>query len=425
VGDGHFEAGWAGGMDRLCCFTTERVKAEGKIFDDGIERGHYRGRVLTVGAAPRVAIVSDPLVQRGGAERVVEAFADTFPQAPIHALLYSPKTGPARLASRIKASWLNGFPGAAEQHRALLPFYRHAIESVDVSDYDVILSSHHTVAKGVHTRADQLHISYCHTPMRALWERPGAELATLTPVLRPPVAALFSHLRVWDAVTAAHVHRFVANSTTTQRRIATYYRRESEIIFPPIDTERFTPGGPQGDYYLIASRPVPYKRVDLAVAATGRLGRRLKIVGGAHTLKEHPPHVELLGHVSDEELRDLMRGARALLYPQLEDFGMAPLEMNACGRPVIAYGAGGALDTVIDGLTGILAPEQSVESFVAAIQRFETCSFSAERLRDHALAFSLDRFKRQISAFVANAWEEHASRFAPAKWNVLASQVAG
>ncbi len=355
--------------------------------------------------APRIAIVSDPLVQRGGAERVVEALADAFPDAPIFALLYSPGTGPARLAPRVRTSWLGRVPQATSRHRVFFPFYRSAIESFDVADFDVIISSHHTVAKGVLTRSDQVHVCYCHTPMRALWERPVQELATLPAPLRPAIAALFSHMRVWDAVSAARVQQFVANSTTTQRRIATYYRRDSELVFPPIDTEHFTPGGELGDYYLVASRPVPYKRIDIAISATAKLGRPLKIVGGRHALRSVPRNVELLGHVSDDTLRALMRGARALLFPQYEDFGMTPLEVNACGRPVIAYGAGGALDTIIDGETGVLAREQSEAGFVAAIERFERLPFDPELARAHALKFSRRHFEARMQQIVASAWQ--------------------
>ena len=161
----------------------------------------------------RIAIVSDPLVQRGGAERVVEALSEAFPDAPIFALLYSASTGPTSLSPRIQASWLNSVPGATRRHRLLFPLYRQAIESIDVSNFDIVISSHHTVAKSVLTRADQLHVSYCHTPMRALWERPAAELATLPAIARPAAGALFSHLRVWDAVSSARVQQFVANST--------------------------------------------------------------------------------------------------------------------------------------------------------------------------------------------------------------------
>jgi glycosyltransferase involved in cell wall biosynthesis len=201
------------------------------------------------------------------------------------------------------------------------------------------------------------------------------------------------------------VRRFLANSTTTQRRIQAYYRRESDLVFPPIDTDFFTPGGSVGDYYLVASRPVPYKRVDIAVAATAAVGRKLKIVGGKHAVANDPKNVERLGHVSNEELRALMRGARALLFPQYEDFGMTPLEVNACGRPVIAYAAGGARDTVVGGRTGVLAREQSVPSFVDAIRNFESLSFESAELRRHALAFSRQRFIDRIREVVAETWE--------------------
>jgi glycosyltransferase involved in cell wall biosynthesis len=247
--------------------------------------------------------------------------------------------------------------------------------------------------------------------MRALWERSVEELATLPRLARAPAAALFSSLRVWDYVAAARVQTFIANSSTTQRRIATYYRRESTILFPPIEVDLFTPGnGPIGDYYLVASRPVPYKRVDLAIAATAALGRRLKIVGGRHSVTSVPGNVELLGSVSDVELRELMRGARALLFPQTEDFGMTPLEVNACGRPVIAFGHGGALDTVVDAETGVLAPEQSVESFVHAIERFEQLSFDPIALRNHAKKFSSELFIERLRLFVEAAWVDFASR---------------
>lgn len=354
---------------------------------------------------PRIAIVSDPLVQRGGAERTVEVLAEAFPDAPVHALLFSAETGPASLASRVIPTWLNGVPNANRRHRLFLPLFRYAIESIDVSAFDIVISSHHTVAKGVLTRSDQLHVCYCHTPMRALWERPAAELATLPSAARPLGAALFSHLRTWDAATSARVQRYVANSTTTSKRIATYYRRDSEIVPPPIETGLFTPGGAVGDYFLVASRPVPYKRIDIAIAAAAVLGVPLKIVGGRHAVRDAPPNVELLGHVSDTELRDLMRGAKALLFPQFEDFGMTPLEVNACGRPVIAYGAGGALDTVVDGVTGVLVREQTLPGFVAGIERFERMSFDPRALREHALQFSRERFIDRMRKVVYEAWD--------------------
>lgn len=360
--------------------------------------------------APRIAIVSDPLVQRGGAERVVQTIAELYPEAPVYSLLYSEHSGPRSLRDRVIPSWLARIPGANRRHRWLLPLYPAAIESFDLHEYDVIISSHHTAAKGLLRTADQVHICYCHTPMRALWERPHEELATLAAPLRPLAAAMLARLRLWDAACAQRVDHFVANSETTRRRIAKHYGRESTVIPPPIDVGRFTPGGTAGDYYLVASRPVPYKRIDLAVAATARLGRRVVIVGGAGTGLAREAHVEALGHVGDDELVALMRGCRALLFPQLEDFGMTPLEVMACGRPVVAYGRGGALETVIDRRTGVLVDEQSVEAFVEGMLQLERLSFDPAALRHHAERFSVEHFAARLRALVDEAWSEILDR---------------
>ncbi len=361
--------------------------------------------VHPVGMRPRVAIVSDPMVQRGGAERVVEAFAEAFPEAPIFAILYSFENGPASLRSRVRESWLGRIPGAARRHRYFLPFYGKAVESFDLSEFDVILSSHHTAAKGLLRGAAQVHVCYCHTPMRALWERTHEELAALPAAARPAAGAMLERLRVWDYVTAARVDRFVANSRLTQLRIRKHYGRDSELLYPPIDTERFTPGGEVEDYYLVASRAVPYKRIDLAVEATARAGRKLTLVGDRHRLVD-APHVTSLGHVTNDRLVQLMRGARALLFPQHEDFGMTALEMNACGRPVIAYGSGGAVETVVDGYTGILVPEQTPEAFVAGIERFEKLNFDPLTLRFHAERFSRELYVESLREVIARAWSE-------------------
>jgi glycosyltransferase involved in cell wall biosynthesis len=357
--------------------------------------------------APRVAIVSDPLVQRGGAERVVEAIARLFPDAPIHALLYSSKLGPASLRGRVRSSYLRRIPGAERRHRLLLPFFPAAIESIDVRPYDVIISSHHTVAKGLMRGADALHVCYCHTPMRALWERTHEELATLPALLRPIGAAIFRSLRVWDVATVPRVDMFVANSETTRQRIRKHYGRDSVVVYPPIDIDRFTPSAdvvPE-DYYLVASRLVPYKRVELALEAAQLAKRRLIIVG------EGPGRAALLargadirGHVTDDELVSLMRGARALIFPQNEDFGMTPVEMMACGRPVIAYGRGGAAETVVDGVTGILVEEQTPDAFARGIERFESLTISPAACRARAEEFSFARFERELTDAVWDAY---------------------
>jgi len=358
--------------------------------------------------SPRVAIVSDPLVQRVGAERFVEVMAQTFPDAPIFAILYSEDHGPASLAPRVHPSGLARIPGAARRHRWFLPFYPGAVESFDLAGYDVILSSHHTAAKGILRSARQHHICYCHTPMRALWERPFEELQTLPAPVRPLAAAMLGRLRTWDVATVSRVDEFVANSETTRARIAKHYGRQSLLLHPPIDVSHFTPQGPavEADYYLVASRLVPYKRIDLAVAATAALGRRLIVVGtgpGRDVLGA--PHVEYRGHVSDGELVALMRGARAMLFPAFEDFGMAPVEMMACGRPVAAYGAGGACETIIDGVTGVFAGEQTIEAFVDAISRLERLPFDRARIRAHAETFGHERFSAMLTELVNAAWE--------------------
>ena len=365
---------------------------------------------MSRGRTPRIAIVSDPLVQRGGAERVVQTIAELYPEAPVYSLLYSERSGPRSLRDRVIPSWLARIPGASRRHRWLLPLYPWAIESFDLHEYDVIISSHHSAAKGIVRTADQVHVCYCHTPVRALWERPHEEVAALPAPLRPLAGAMLTRLRLWDAACAQRVDYFVANSQTTRRRIAKHYGRDSTVIPPPIDVGRFTPGGAVGDYYLVASRPVPYKRIDLAVAAAARLGRRLVIVGGAGSSYARVGHGEALGHVGDDELVALMRGCRALLFPQLEDFGMAPLEVMACGRPVVAYGRGGALETVLDRRTGVLVDEQSAEAFVEGMLRVERLSFDPAVLRRHAEQFSVEHFAARLRALVDEAWSELLDR---------------
>jgi glycosyltransferase involved in cell wall biosynthesis len=359
------------------------------------------------GRRPRVVIVSDPLVQRGGAEKVVaDVLGRIFPEAPIHAVLYSAQTGPAHIADRVIPTALQRIPGATRRHRWLLPFYPAAVESIDLRGYDIIISSHHTAAKGILRTSDQRHICYCHTPMRALWERSIEELEELPAPLRPIAARALSRLREWDYVTAGRVDLFLANSMTTQERIRRHYGRDSRVVHPPLDGARFHRNADSsvGDYYLVASRLVPYKRVDLAIAATAKLGRRL-VVAGTGPVKAglHDSHVEYLGHVSDQRLAELMRHARALIFPAFEDYGMTPVEMMACGRPVIAYGKGGALETVVDGITGVFAAQQSVDSFVDAIERFESREFDSNRIAEHARSFSFDGFAEQLHEAITDS----------------------
>jgi glycosyltransferase involved in cell wall biosynthesis len=372
---------------------------------------------------PRVAIVADAMVTLGGGERVVEALADAFPDAPIYTLLYDPSHAPASLRNRVVTSWLRVFPWASHYAKALLPFYPNAVESFDLSDFDVIISSNHTLAKGVLRSSEQVHVCYCHTPLRAIWERPHAELCRLPAPLRPLARSFFLGLRMWDLAASTRVDQFVANSHVTQRRIATHYGRESIVIPPPIDVERFSPGGSVGDYYLVVARNVPYKRIDVAVAAAVAARRRLVVVGeGTDKLQHASGFVSFLGTIPHEELLALMRGARALLAPQLEDFGMAILEMNACGRPVIAYARGGALETVVEGKTGLFVDAQDAETLAEAIRRLETMRFDLAAIRRHAERFSKERFIRRIGELVAQLHEAQTNTFARRDAQVMAYQ---
>lgn len=361
-------------------------------------------------AKPQVAIVTDAMTQRGGAERVVEVLSELFPDAPIFSVLYSAKTGPRSLQSRVRPSFLNAMPGAVHRHRLYFPLFPLAVESFDLHAYDIIVSSHHCAAKGVLRNGHQTHVCYCHTPMRALWERSHDEVRTLPTPMRMAADVLLSRMRQWDYITASRVDRFIANSVETRNRIAKHYGRDSTVINPPIDIERFTPGGAAGDYYIVAARAVPYKRTDIAIGAARKLGRRLIVVGGESKPSRDDDCVQFLGHVSDQRLVELLRGARALIAPQHEDFGMAILEANACGRPTISLARGGAMETVIDGATGVLVEEQSVDAFAEAIERFEHMSFDPHAVRRHAERFSKAVFMRRFESAVYAAYERSMSR---------------
>lgn len=359
-----------------------------------------------------VAIVCDAMARSWGAERVVEALAEAFPDAPVFTVLYDRKRGPRAIAPRVVQSWLSKIPGSVHLGRALVPLYPHAIERFDLRAFDIIISSDHTLAKGIVRSVKQTHVCYCHAPMRSLWEQAPEEIARSPLALRPLLHQLVRRLRAWDFEAAARVDRFVAKSEPTAARIRRHYRRSSTVVHPPIDTERFTPGGPVRDFYLIAARNAPYKRIDLALAAAEQLRRRLIVVGDqTDRLATGSPFITFMGKVSNEKLAALMREARALLVPQREDFAMTVLEANACGRPVVAYAGGGASEIVVDGVTGVVFHEQSVDALAAAMLRCESLPFESARLRRHAERFSKERFIRDIRRLVAEA---HTRQRAPA-----------
>lgn len=355
---------------------------------------------------PRVAITHEWLTIPGGSEQVVEAVLELFPHAEIFTSVYDPAPWPAALRERpVHTSFLNRLPGARTRYPKLLPLMNLAFESFDLSGFDLVISSNHACAKNVVTAPGTLHICYCHTPMRYAWDARFLAGEDLGPAGRLVARALLPRLRRQDFLAAQRPDAFVANSRHVADRIAHHYRRTATVIHPPVDVERFL-GIPRrpSDYYLALGRVVPYKRVDLAVAACARLGRPLKVAGDGRALDAARalagPGTEFLGRVADADLPALLAGARALLFPGEEDFGIVPVEAMAAGVPVIAYGVGGARDSVIDGETGLLFHEQTVESLSAAIERFEQLDFDEDELREHARRFGPERFHAELAELV-------------------------
>ncbi len=367
--------------------------------------------------APRVALVHDYLNQYGGAERVLEDLHEIFPEAPVYTSMYWPEKMSSIIREMdVRTSFMQRLPLVTRKHQPYLPLYPLAFESFDLSDYDLVISNSSAFCKGVVTQPGTLHISYCLTPMRWVWNYRGyVERERLGPVARLVLPTVISRLRAWDVATAQNVDRFVAISRAVASRIRKYYRRDATVIYPPVRCSAFEPQpGKTSDYYLIVSRLIPYKRIDLAVDACTRLGVQLKIVGSGgrdeSALRARAgKNVEFLGRVSDAELRDLYARCRAYIFPGEEDFGIAPLEANASGRPVIAYAGGGALDTVQDGRTGVLFREQTVDSLAEAIACAEQVTWDPSLLREHAESFDTSVFRGQLRAFVAESLAAHAA----------------
>lgn len=366
----------------------------------------------------KLALVHDWLNQMGGAEDVLEVLVSMYPDAPLYTSIYAPDLMPDRYRQwDIRTQWIDRIPGIHTHHQPYLPLYPLAWGGLDLSDYDVVLSNKSGFCHGLRHGPDTLHICYCLAPTRYVWQldsyiaREGIGGA-LELALRPLVAAL----RRWDYAAAQRVDTFIAISSEIQQRIKTYYQRDSVIIYPPVDTSRFQPAAANEveDYYLIVSRLIPYKRIDLAVQAATQLGLPLKIGGKGRDLERLQalagPTVEFLGYVPDEALPGLMARCKAFLFPGLEDFGITPVQAQAAGRPVIAFGGGGALDTVIPGRTGELFSEMTVESLSATLKAFDARRYDPAIIRAHALQFDTTVFTRQIQRIVDERWAEFARR---------------
>ncbi len=366
----------------------------------------------------KVALAHDYLNQMGGAERVVLALHEMFPDAPLYTSIYDPQRVDAAFQSiDIRTSFMQKFPLVKKHHQPFLPFYPFAIEQLDLRGYDLVLSSSSAFAKGIITRPETMHICYCHTPMRWCWNYDEyVEREHLGKISRAILPFLISGLRVWDQTSSMRVDHFIANSPVVADRIRKYYRRNAVVIPPPVEVSRFTfdPTIRPEDFFLIVSRLMPYKRIDLAIEACNQLQLPLVIIGSGrdeNRLKHLAgPTIRFMGRLSDQEVLYYYAHCRALILPGEEDFGITPLEAQASGRPVIAYAAGGSLASIIDNVTGTFFYKQTVESLVEVLASFDEHAYDPHTIYNHALEFDQPRFKRRIQQFIEAKMNEGNTR---------------
>ncbi|MGJ8525378.1 D-inositol-3-phosphate glycosyltransferase [Halomonadaceae bacterium LMG 33818] len=365
----------------------------------------------------RVALVTDWLVSYAGSERVEEAILRLYPNADVFTCVYDPSRFEKTLFANVSVteSFISRLPGARKHYQKYLPLMPLAVEQFDLSGYDVVISSSHAVAKGVITGPDQCHICYCHTPMRYAWDfqHQYLEGAGLTQGIKGLLARYLLHrLRNWDVISANRVDHFIANSRYIARRIEKVYRRSAKVIYPNVDTDAFPLGQQKEEFYLVVSRLVPYKKVPLIVEAFSRMpDKKLVVIGSGDQQQvdqlthQLPENVDYLGFQPDETVREYMQRAKAFVFAGEEDFGIVLVEAQAAGTPVIAYDHGGASETVLDGVTGILYNEQSAQALVAAVERFDAngVEASAQQIREHAGTFSEAVFATRMQQCIT-AW---------------------
>lgn len=356
----------------------------------------------------KVAIVHDYLNQMGGAERVVSVLHEIFPEAPIFTTIIEKDILPPELAKAdIRPSWMQKLPGLKKHFKKYLPLYPYAIESFDLGAYDLIISSSSAFAKGAVKRDGTLHICYCYTPMRFVWDFENyIKNEQINIIYKNFLKPIIGHLKRWDIKTKNRPDYYIAISNVVKERINRIYGKEAQVIFPPIDMEKFHLKEKVDNFYLIVSRLNSYKRIDLAVKAFNSLSLPLKIIGQGpyqHVLKSMAgPNIHFLGRLTDNELADYYASCKALIFPGEEDFGLAPLEANASGRPVIAFKGGGALDTVKEGFNGIFFERKTIDSLVQAVKAMEEgkYDFSPQKIREYAMNFDKKNFIKKFKEFI-------------------------
>ena len=363
----------------------------------------------------KVAIVHYWLINMRGGEKVVEALLDLFPQAVIITHVYDPEKVSDRIRKQeVRETFIGRLPGARKHYQKYLPFMPRALEQMDLQEFDLVISSESGPAKGIVPRPDALHLCYCHTPMRYIWDHYhvyGASAGLLTRLAMPLMA---HHLRIWDVSTAARVDRFAANSAFVAQRIRAYYRREADVIYPPVAVSEFASvqADEVGDHYLMAGELVSYKRPDLAIDAFTASGRKLVVVGDGEMRAKLEAragnNITFLKRIPFDALKRQFATCRALVFPGEEDFGIVPVEVMASGRPVVAYGRGGALDTVIEGVSGVHFAHQTVESLNDAIERLENDTDLLnvpDQIKTHAARFDEALFKERFAKLTLRSFE--------------------
>jgi glycosyltransferase involved in cell wall biosynthesis len=361
----------------------------------------------------KVALVHDFLVKMGGAERVLKAFADLYPDAPIYTILYDEKVcGKTFPAKRVRTSFLQKAPAfLRKRQRYLFPFMPRAVEGFDLSGFDLVISSSNAFAHGVLVGSQAKHICYCHSPMRYAWDYAHEYIKeqNIGKIKKYAIEKMMENVRIWDKVASDRVDTYIANSRHVRNRIKKYYRKNAEVLYPPVDTFHFKPNKVHQDYFLIVAALTPFKKIDLAVQLFNKIDKQLIIIGSGNQYEYlHSiagPTVHVLGHKEDKVVHEYLENCRAFIMVNEEDFGIAPVEAMACGKPVLAYGKGGALETIIPGETGEFFYEQSIESMEDGLGRLivNEPRYEPEKIHKHAVRFAHKNFVEGFKSVVKQA----------------------